>query len=83
MPRSEPDPILSATVRALREKRGLTREALAFHVGVSNTTLAQIELGNAGTCWSNVRRIARALDLSIVAFSAAVEATEQGAAHAA
>lgn len=75
--------MLSATVRALREKRGLTREALAFHVGVTNGTLAQIELGNTGTSWSNVRRIARALDLSICALAAAVEATEQGPAPAA
>jgi transcriptional regulator with XRE-family HTH domain len=75
--------MLSATVRALRGKRGLTREALASHVGVSNTTLAQVELGNAGTCWSNVRCIARALDLSIGAFAAAVEATEQGVVGAA
>jgi transcriptional regulator with XRE-family HTH domain len=75
--------MLSATVRALREKRGLTREALAFHVGVTNGTLAQIELGNTGTSWSNVRRIARALDLSIGGLAAAVEATERGPAHAA
>jgi transcriptional regulator with XRE-family HTH domain len=75
--------MLSATVRALREKRGLTREALAFQVGVTNGTLAQIELGNTGTSWSNVRRIAQALDLSIGGLAAAIEATELGPAHAA
>jgi transcriptional regulator with XRE-family HTH domain len=73
--------MLSATVRSLREQRGLTREALAFQVGVTNTTLAQIELGNAGTSWSNARRIAGALDRSIGALAAAVEGTEQGAAQ--
>ena len=73
--------MLSTTVRALREKR--TREALAFHAGLTNGAFAQIELGKAGPSWSNVRRIARALDLSIGALAAAVEATEQGPAHAA
>lgn len=44
---AQPDPILGAVLRRLREKKGLTREATAFRAGVATVSLARIELGGA------------------------------------
>ena len=82
MPRSEPDPVLSATVRRLREAKGLTREALAYRAGLTVGSLAQIELTHSAPSWTNFRRIAGALDLSITRLAAAIQAAERTASHA-
>jgi transcriptional regulator with XRE-family HTH domain len=80
MPRTpKPDPALAAAVRGLREDSGLTREALAFHAGITSGSLARIELGQASPGWDTIRRIAGALDVSISRLAAAVEAAEQPA----
>ncbi len=80
MPRSpKPDPALAAALRGLREDSGLTREALAYHAGITTASLARIELGQATPGWDTIRRIAGALDLSIGGLAAAVEAAEEGA----
>jgi len=82
MPRSpKPDPALAAALRRLREDSGLTREALAFHAGITTASLARIELAQATPGWDTIRRIAGALDLSISRLAAAVEAAEEGAAR--
>jgi transcriptional regulator with XRE-family HTH domain len=82
MPRSpKPDPALAAALRRLREDNGLTREALAFHAGITTASLARIELAQATPGWDTIRRIAGALDLSISGLAAAVEAAEEGAAR--
>jgi transcriptional regulator with XRE-family HTH domain len=77
MPRSpKPDPALAAAVRRLREERGLTREALAFHAEITTASLARIELAQATPGWDTIRRIARALELSMSGLAAAIEAAE-------
>ena len=82
MPRSpKPDPALAAAVRRLREDSGLTREALAFHAGITTASLARIELAQATPGWDTIRRIAGALDMSIGRLAAAIEAAEEGAAR--
>jgi transcriptional regulator with XRE-family HTH domain len=63
-------------VRQLREDRGLTRESLAFHAGITSSSLARIELGQATPGWDTIRRIASALDVSISRLAAAIEASE-------
>lgn len=74
VPRSaNPDPALAAAIRQLREERGLTREALAFHAGITTGSLARIELAQAVPGWDTVRSLAKALDLSMVDLSTAVE----------
>jgi transcriptional regulator with XRE-family HTH domain len=75
MPRPKPDPALSATVRRLREAKGLTLEALAFKSGVTVGSLARIELAQSSPNWDSFVRIALALDLSISDLAAAVEAS--------
>ena len=71
-----PDLALAATVRRLREGRGITREALAFRSGVTTGSLARIELGHSVPGWDTVRLIAKALDISLAELGAAVEAAE-------
>jgi transcriptional regulator with XRE-family HTH domain len=69
-----PDPALAATVRRLREERGITREALAFRTGITTGSLARIELGQSVPGWDTVRLLAKALDISMAELGAAVEA---------
>ena len=76
MPHAKPDPALSATVRTLREDRGLTREAMAFHAGITTGSLAHIELAQACPSWETFRRLASALGLSTSRLAAAIEEAE-------
>ncbi len=54
----------------------MTREALAHHAGLTFGSLVKIELAQSGPTWTNFRRIADALGLSITRLAAAVEAAE-------
>jgi transcriptional regulator with XRE-family HTH domain len=77
MPRTaKPDAALAATLRAMREERGLTREDLAYDAGLTMGALARIELAQSAPAWSTVRQIVRALDVPLIALAAAVEALE-------
>jgi transcriptional regulator with XRE-family HTH domain len=77
MPRTaKPDPALAAAIRTMREERGLTREAVAFHAGVTIGSLARIELGKSAPGWFTVLQIARAMDVRLVALASAVEELE-------
>jgi transcriptional regulator with XRE-family HTH domain len=73
---SRPDPALGAALRQLREGHGVTREALAFQAGITTSALARIELVQVAPGWDTVRRIACALDVSLLDLAAAVEAAE-------
>jgi transcriptional regulator with XRE-family HTH domain len=68
-----PDAELAATLRRMREERGVSREALAFRAGITTGALARIELAQAVPRWGTVRGLAMALDISMVELSAAVE----------
>ncbi len=59
----KPDPVLAATVRGLREDRGITREALACEAGITTGALARIESGHVSPRWTTLRAVARALYL--------------------
>ncbi|HST56686.1 MAG TPA: helix-turn-helix transcriptional regulator [Solirubrobacteraceae bacterium] len=75
MPRISPktDPSLGPVLRRLREERDVTLEVVAFHAGVTYSTLGRIELGYANPSWMTVRQIARALDVSMMEIVTAVE----------
>ncbi|HEV3047557.1 MAG TPA: helix-turn-helix transcriptional regulator [Solirubrobacteraceae bacterium] len=74
MPRTlAPDPALAAVLRRLRLERGTTQEALAYRSGLTTGSLARIELGQSSPAWTTVREIAKALDVSMVEISSAVE----------
>lgn len=72
----KPDPALASVLRRLREDRGLTREALAFHAGLTTGSLARIELGQSSPGWDTIRKVAKALGVSLVELATAVEAVE-------
>ena len=66
MDRSErPQPALGKAIRQLREKQGVTQEALAPDAGVTTGTLGLIERGQANPTWGTVRGIADALGVSM------------------
>ncbi len=74
MPRTaKPDPALAAAIRRLREERGLTREAVAFHAGITTGSLARIELAQSAPAWFTVLRVAGALDVPLVELARRVE----------
>lgn len=65
MAHAKPDPELAVAVRRAREECGLTREALAFHAGITNGALARIELAQSSPSWGTVKCVAAALGLSV------------------
>jgi transcriptional regulator with XRE-family HTH domain len=57
---------IGARVRAARERLGWTREALAFHSGVSWSAITQVESGRRTNLWpSTLAALARPLRVSI------------------
>jgi transcriptional regulator with XRE-family HTH domain len=77
-PTSTADPALGAAVRRLRTERGLTMEALATRAGVTISTISQLEHAKSEPGWMTVRRVAKALDVSLTEFGEAVEVAGQG-----
>lgn len=61
----EPQPALGKALRQLRERRGLTQEALAHEAGITTGSLSLIERGQRNPSWGTVSRIADALDSSM------------------
>jgi transcriptional regulator with XRE-family HTH domain len=52
-------------VRQLRDKRGMTQEALAQEAGITTGTISLIERGQSNPAWGTVKAIANALGVSI------------------
>lgn len=71
--REEPDPEFAVLLKELREQRRITQEQLAFDAGITASALSRIERGLTSPGWPTVRRIARALGLTIVELARAVE----------
>lgn len=69
----QPQPELGAAIRAQRERRGLSQEALAPKAGVTPGTLSLIERGEANPTWGTVRGIASALGVAVSALAKAAE----------
>jgi transcriptional regulator with XRE-family HTH domain len=66
MRRSErPQPALGKAVRQLREKRGMTQEAVAQAAGITTATLSLIERGQGNPTWDTLKKIAGAGDFSM------------------
>lgn len=79
MPRQAPevDPALATVVRQLREQRGETQEDVAFESSLKPGTVSRIENGRMNPSWLVVRRIAEALEVSLVELAEAVERAER------
>lgn len=67
VPAAVADAILDGVppVRAWREHRGLTQEALAAQANISKAYLCQIETGKRAGALKTLKAIAKALDLSL------------------
>jgi len=70
---NQTDPALAATLRRMRIERGETQEDVAHRAGLTVAAFARIERGHANPTWATVRRIARALDVSLSALAESVE----------
>jgi len=75
-----PDPALGSAIRLRRRARGETLESLAFSTGLSAKTIGSIELAKSNPTWFNVKKIATALELSLVELAQAVEGRAEGVA---
>lgn len=76
LPTDTPDPQLAATFRGFREEKGLTQEDVAYAAGMTVSSYAEIDRGASNPAWTTIRRIADALDVSLVELAEAVEGTE-------
>jgi transcriptional regulator with XRE-family HTH domain len=74
----EPQPALGGAIRQLRDKRGLTQEALAHKAGVTTGTLSLIERGQSNPAWGTVSRIATALGSSMGEIGRLADGLQQG-----
>jgi transcriptional regulator with XRE-family HTH domain len=71
---ADPQPALGAAIRELREKRGLTQEALAHEAQITAGHLSMIERGHANPSWGAAVAIAKALSVSIAELARRSEA---------
>lgn len=62
----QPQPALGKAIRQLREKRGMTQEALAQEAGITVGHMSMIERGHSNPTWATVKAITVALDVSMV-----------------
>jgi predicted transcriptional regulator len=59
------DPALAYALRRLRRDSGNTQETVAFNAGLTVASLARIERGITNPKWTTVRRIIRALEITL------------------
>jgi transcriptional regulator with XRE-family HTH domain len=74
----QPQPALGEAIRQLRQKRGVTQEDLAHEADITTGTLSLIERGHANPTWSTVRKIARALSVSLGELGSLSEGLDRG-----
>jgi transcriptional regulator with XRE-family HTH domain len=61
----QPDPVLAAVVKQLREERDITQEELAHEAGITVSSLSRIERGLNSPGWITVGKIINALGVSL------------------
>lgn len=72
----QPQPALGKAIRQLRNKRGMTQEALAHAAGVTVGHLSMIERGHSNPTWGTVKGISRALGMSLGELAALADRSE-------
>jgi transcriptional regulator with XRE-family HTH domain len=73
----QPDAALAELLKQLREEREITQEELAFEAGITASALSRIERGINNPGWMTVRRIAEALDVTLVQLARKIEDAER------
>jgi transcriptional regulator with XRE-family HTH domain len=76
--REQPDPVLAALLKRLREEREITQEQLAFDAGITASALSRIERGLNSPGWTTVKKIAMAMGVSLVELAHAMEDARSG-----
>lgn len=74
--RPQPQVALGQAIRHIREREGLTQEDLAFEAGFHPTWISRIETGSQSTGWATVKRVADALQVTMVELVALAERIE-------
>jgi transcriptional regulator with XRE-family HTH domain len=69
----QPDLALSELLKQLREDREITQEELAYEAGITASALSRIERGINNPGWTTVRRLADALDVTLVQLAKGIE----------
>jgi transcriptional regulator with XRE-family HTH domain len=69
------DLALAELLKQLREDREITQEELAFEAGITASALSRIERGINNPGWMTVRKLAEALDVTLVQLAKGVEAS--------
>lgn len=75
----QPQPALGKAIRQLRDKRGMTQEALAHAAGVTVGHLSMIERGHSNPTWATVKAIGLALEMPITELARLAAELEQKA----
>lgn len=65
-PSQRPQRALGKAIRQLREKKGVTQEAVAHEAGVTAATYGLIERGQSNPTWATLSDIADALGVSML-----------------
>ncbi len=71
----QPDPVLAAVVKQLREERDITQEDLAHDAGITVSSLSRIERGLNSPGWITVSKIVNALGVSLAELVEDIERT--------
>jgi transcriptional regulator with XRE-family HTH domain len=75
----QPDPVIAALLKQIREERQITQEDLAFRSGITVSALSRIERGRNNPRLSTVIRIAQALEISFLELATRAEAAARDA----
>lgn len=67
---------LAQAIREIREREGLTQEELASRAGYHLTWVSRIENAAQSTGWVTIKRVADALDVTMVEVAALAERIE-------
>ena len=60
-------------LKRLREERAITQEQLASDAGITSSALSRIERGLNNPRWTTLKRIAKALEISLVDLARDIE----------
>jgi transcriptional regulator with XRE-family HTH domain len=71
-----PDLSLAALLKRLREERGISQERLASDANITSSALSRIERGLNNPRWTTLKRIANALEISLVDLARGMEMSE-------
>jgi transcriptional regulator with XRE-family HTH domain len=68
---------LGSAIRQLREREGLSQEALADRAGITREWLSKVESGSKSAGWRTLNQIAAGLGVRMIDITALVELIER------